>query len=130
MQITPTQLRISDHQSDGLNSTTDYNRPLPLIHDYNLSYNDTDYGIDPYWDIQIYNQHDLQFNETFKKPEVEIEPNCPMFDRALNNVLTKALVDTCQTSTGWPRTRILQIPTTSFSDYSRRSTIREHAGHQ
>ena len=36
-------------------------RPIPLIDDYNLTYIDLDYGRDPYWDIEIYNQDLLQF---------------------------------------------------------------------
>ena len=36
-------------------------RPIPLIDDYNPSYIDPDYGIDPFWDFELYNQDLLQF---------------------------------------------------------------------
>ena len=36
-------------------------RPIPLIEDYNPTYIDPDYGRDPYWDTEIYNQDLLQF---------------------------------------------------------------------
>ena len=36
-------------------------RPIPLIDDYNPTYIDPDYGRDPYWDTEIYNQDLLQF---------------------------------------------------------------------
>ena len=36
-------------------------RHIPLIDDYNPIYIDPDYGRDPYWDTEIYNQDLLQF---------------------------------------------------------------------
>ena len=41
-------------------STTRF-RPIPLIDDYNPTYIDPDFGRDPYWDTEIYNQELLQF---------------------------------------------------------------------
>ena len=35
-------------------------RPIPLIDDYNPTYIDPDYGRNPYWDTEIYNQDLLQ----------------------------------------------------------------------
>ena len=96
MRITPTQFCTSDHRSDRLDSTTDNIRPIPSIPDYNPYYIDPDYGIDPYWDVQIYNQHELHFYANFNKQQAEIEPDCPVADEALNNILTMALVDQWQ----------------------------------
>ena len=96
MRITPTQFCTSDHRSDGLDSTTDNIRPIPSIPDYNPYYIDPDYGIDPYWDVQIYNQHELHFYANFNKQQAEIEPDCPVADEALNFILTMALVDQWQ----------------------------------
>ena len=36
-------------------------RPLPLLEDYNPQYIDPDYGIDPYWDDELYDKQNLQF---------------------------------------------------------------------
>ena len=36
-------------------------RPLPLIEDYNPQYIDPDYGKDPYWDDELYDKQNLQF---------------------------------------------------------------------
>ena len=99
MSTTPTHFRTLDNWSDGRDLTTDYIRPLPAIPDYNPYYMDPDYGVDPYWDIQIYNQHELQFHEDFNKQDTEIEPGCRVTDRTLNHALTKALVDPLQTRT-------------------------------
>ena len=97
MRTSPTQFHTSDHRSDGLDSTTDYIRPLPSIPDCNPYYIDPDYGIDRYWDIQLYNKHELQFYSKSTKPDADIKPDCLATDRALNDVLTKAPVDACQT---------------------------------
>ena len=36
-------------------------RPIPLVDDYNPTYIDPDYGRDPYWDTELYNQDLLHF---------------------------------------------------------------------
>ena len=36
-------------------------RPIPLVDDYNPTYIDPDFGRDPYWDTELYNQDLLQF---------------------------------------------------------------------
>ena len=67
MRITPTQFYTSDLKSIGLDSTSHSIRPLPEIPDYNPYYTDPDYGIDPYWDVHLYNQHHLSFCTDFTK---------------------------------------------------------------
>ena len=67
MRITPTQFYTSDLKSIGLDSTSHSIRPLPEIPDYNPYYTDPDYGIDPYWDVPLYNQHHLSFCTDFTK---------------------------------------------------------------
>ena len=97
MRITPTQFYNSDLKSTGLDSTSHSIRPLPEIPDYNPYYTDPDYGIDPYWDVHLYNQHHLSFGTDFTKPQINIEPYCPAIDGALNSVLKNASVDAWQT---------------------------------
>ena len=63
-----------DLRSNGLDSTSCFIRPLPEIPDYNPYYTDPDYGIDPYWDVHLYNQHHLSFCTDFTKPQINIEP--------------------------------------------------------
>ena len=36
-------------------------RPISLVNDYNPTYIDPDYGRDPYWDTELYNQDLVQF---------------------------------------------------------------------
>ena len=54
------------------------------------------FGFDPYWDIQIYNQHHLDFYNNFHKNFTEIESDSYETDQNLNEALTKALVDPWQ----------------------------------
>ena len=45
-------------------------RPIHVIHDYNPTYVDPDYGSDPYWDTEIYNQDFLQFQHVLDDTEL------------------------------------------------------------
>ena len=98
MKSTPTNLRDLDQRSDRQQHSTTTIRPLPLplIDNYNPYYLDPNFGFDPYWDIQIYNQHHLHFYNNYHKPIAEIEPDSYETDRNLNLALTKALVDPWQ----------------------------------
>ena len=63
----PDTLHGLDPQSDGEHCNKTTIRPLPFIDNYNPYYPDPDFGFDPYWDIQIYNQHHLCFYNHFTK---------------------------------------------------------------
>ena len=45
-------------------------RPIPLIGDCHPSYIDPDYGRDPYWDTEVYNQDLLQFQHVLDDIEL------------------------------------------------------------
>ena len=92
----PTHLHNPDLQSDRQHSNTTTIRPLPLIDNYNPYYPDPDFGFDPYWDIQIYNQHQLHFYKNFTKNIADIEHDQPHIDRMLNTKLSTASVDPWQ----------------------------------
>ena len=93
---TPTKLHDLDYQSDRQQYNTNTIRPLPLIDNYNPYYPDPDFGFDPYWDIQIYNQHHLNFYNNFHTNFTESEPDSYEIDQNLIEALTKALVDPWQ----------------------------------
>ena len=93
-----------DHHSDRQHCKTV--RPLPLIDTYNPYYPDPDFGFDPYWDTQIYNQHHLFSYNNFTKNTTDTEAGLPVIDLNLKTTLSKALVDP------WQQTRVAQYPTT------------------
>ena len=96
MKHTPINLQDLDLQSDRQHCNTTTIRPLPLIDNYTHFYRYPDFNFDPYWGIQIYNQHHLLFYNTFLKNTSNIEPDAHDIDQNLNTVLTKAFVESWQ----------------------------------
>ena len=94
---TPINLLDSDLLSNRLQCNTTTIRPIPLIDEYNPYYPDPDFGFDPYWDAQIYNQPHLYFYNNSHPNDSSKEPDSYNDDRNLNLALTKALVDPWQT---------------------------------
>ena len=93
---TPTNLHNLDLQSNRQHSNTLTIRTLPLIDNYNPYYPDPDFGFDPYWDVQIYNQHHLHFYKNFTKNTADIEPDQHQIDQLLHTKLSMASVDPWQ----------------------------------
>ena len=74
-------------------------RPIPLIDDYNPTYIDPDYGRDPYWDTEIYNQDLLQFQYVLDDIEhynKTVHENPPI----THNKKTRALIENWQMNDG------------------------------
>ena len=82
--------------SHGLQNDTSTTRLLPLIEDYNPYYSDSDYGFDPYWATNCYNQHHLYFYDSYSKPDQDVELEYPELDSTLNTALRIARVDPWQ----------------------------------
>ena len=77
-------------------------RPIPLIDDYNPTYIDPDYGRDPYWDTEIYNQDLLQFQYVLDDIEhynKTVHENPPI----THNKKTRALIENWQMNDGIPQ---------------------------
>ena len=96
MKHTPTQFQHLDLQSDGQHCNTTTIRPIPLIDNYNPYYPDPELSFDPYWDIQIYDQHHLHFYKEFIKNPMDIEPDQPETDQHLNPKLSATFVNPWQ----------------------------------
>ena len=92
----PTNLYNLDLQSNIQHSNTMTILTLPLIDNYNPYYPDPDFGFDPYWDVQIYNQHHLHFYKDFTKITADIEPDQPQIDQLLSPKISLASVDSWQ----------------------------------
>ena len=74
-------------------------RPIPLIDDNNPTYIDPDYGRDPYWDTEIYNQDLLQFQyvlDDFDHYNRTVHENPPI----THNKKTRALIENWQMNDG------------------------------
>ena len=99
MKTPPTSHTTLDPMSTRLHNDTTTIRLLPLVDDYNPYYSDPDYGFDPFWDANCYNQHHLYFYRNFNKPSHNIELDSYEIDQALNTVLMKARGDPWQHNT-------------------------------
>ena len=108
----PSNFQKLDLQSDERHCNFTTIRPIPLIDNYNPYYLDPDFGFDPFWDIQIYNQHYLHFYNNFTKNTIDIEPDSPEIDQNLNTHLSAAAVDPWQTTRGAPSTATYAEPQT------------------
>ena len=74
-------------------------RPIPLIDDYNPTYIDPDYGRDPYWDTELYNQDSLQFQYVLDVIDLynrTVHENPPI----THNKKTRALIENWQMNDG------------------------------
>ena len=74
-------------------------RPIPLIDDYNPTYIDPDYGRDPFWDSELYNQDLLQFQYVLDDIEhynTTVHENPPI----TQNKKTRALIENWQMNDG------------------------------
>ena len=114
MKTPPTSHTTLDPMSNRLQNDTTTLRLIPLIDEYNPYYSDPDYGFDPFWDANCYNQHHLYFYRNFNKPSHNREPDSYEIDRAFNMVLVKAKVDPWQQDTP-PRSQVTQtVPDDEF----------------
>ena len=74
-------------------------RPIPLVDNYNPTYIDPDYGRDPYWDTELYNQDLLQFQYVLDDIEHNVKTayeNPPI----THNKKTRALIENWQMNDG------------------------------
>ena len=84
---------------DYTNTFTTRFRPITLIDDYNPTYIDPDYGRDPYWDTELYNQDSLQFQyvlDDIDHYNRTIHENPPI----THNKKTRALIENWQMNDG------------------------------
>ena len=93
MKATPTFSTTLDPMSIRLQNNTSTIQLIPLVDDYNSYYPDPDYGIDPIWEANCYNQHHLYFYNKYNKPEQDVEPDSPEIEHVLNTILGNVQID-------------------------------------
>ena len=74
-------------------------RPIPLIDDYNPTYIDPDYGRDPYWDTELYNQDLLHFQYVLDDIE-NYNTTAHENPQITHNRKTRALIENWQMNDG------------------------------
>ena len=68
-------------------------RPLPEAVAYDTFFVDPQYGLDPYWDEELYNQDQLEDKDTYIKPNDQIECDDLITDAHVSDALRYALID-------------------------------------
>ena len=68
-------------------------RPLQEVVSYDAYFVDPQYGLDPYWDEDLYDQDKLEYKETYNKPNYQIECDDLITDAHVSDALRYALID-------------------------------------
>ena len=68
-------------------------RPLPEVVAYDANFVDPQYGLDPYWDEDLYDQEKLEYKDTYNKPTDQIESDDLITDAHVSDALRYALID-------------------------------------
>ena len=68
-------------------------RPLPEVVAYDPYFVDPQYGLDSYWDEEIYDQDKLEYKDTYNKPNNQIECDDLITDAHVSDALRYAVID-------------------------------------
>ena len=68
-------------------------RPLPEVVAYDPYFVDPQYGLDPYWDEEIYDREKLEYKDTYNKPNDQIESDDLITDAHVSDALRYAVID-------------------------------------
>ena len=68
-------------------------RPLPEVVAYDPYFIDPQYGLDHYWDEEIYDQDKLEYKDTYNKPNDQIECDDLITDAHVSDALQYAVID-------------------------------------
>ena len=68
-------------------------RPLLEVVAYDTYFVDPEYGLDPYWDEQLYDQDKLEYKDTYNKPNDRNESDDLITDAHISDAVRYALID-------------------------------------
>ena len=67
-------------------------RPLPEVVAYDTYFVDPQYGLDHYWDEDLYDQDKLEYKDTYNEPNDQIESDDLITDAHVSDALRYALI--------------------------------------
>ena len=82
-------------------------KPLPEVVAYDAYFVDPQYGLDPYWDEELYDQDKLEYKDTYNKPNDQIESDDLITDALVSDALRYALIDLWTVNSHLPDTSAL-----------------------
>ena len=68
-------------------------RPVPEVVSYDTNFVDPQYGLDPCWDENLYDQDKLDYKDTFNKPNDQNESDDITTEAFVSDTLRYAVVD-------------------------------------
>ena len=68
-------------------------RPLPEVVACDKYFVKPQYGLDPYWDEDLYDQDKLKYKDTYNKPNDQVESDEIITDAHVSDALRYALID-------------------------------------
>ena len=84
---------IPTYEYDYTNNFDTQYRPLPEVVAYDTFFVDPQYGLDPYWEEDLYDQDKLEYKDTYNKPNDQIESDDLITDAHVSDALRHALID-------------------------------------
>ena len=87
------QKTLPTYEYDYTDSFDTHFRPLPEVVAYDPYFVDPQYRFDPYWDEEIYDQDKLEYKDTYKKPNDQIESDDLITDAHVSDALRYAVID-------------------------------------
>ena len=97
------------HEYDCTDNFDTQFRPLPEVVAYYTYFVDTQYGLDPYWDEELYDQDKLEYKETYNQPDDQIECDDLITDAHVSDALRHALLDLWTVNPHLPDTSALPV---------------------
>ena len=82
-------------------------RPVPEVVAYDPYFVDPQYGLDPYWDEEIYDQDKLEYKDTYNKSNDQIECDDLVTDAHVSDALRYAVIDLWTVNPQLPNTSAL-----------------------
>ena len=87
------QKTLPTYEYDYTDNFDTHFRPCPEVVAYDPYFVDPQYGFDPYWDEEIYDQDKLEYNDTYNKPNDQIESDNLITDAHVSDALRHTVID-------------------------------------
>ena len=84
---------LATYEYDYTDNFDTHFRPLPEVVAYDPYFVDPQYGLDPFWDEEIYDQDKLEYKDTHNKPDEQIECDNLITDAHVSDALRYAVID-------------------------------------
>ena len=78
---------LTTYEYDYTDNFENHFRPFPEVVAYDTYFADPQYGLDFYWDEDLYDQNKLEYKDTYNKPNDQIESDDLITEAHVSNAL-------------------------------------------